>query len=542
MIQFQKWSRHMKQFGKCPRCGAPTIPAIAYNDGESEFWRKCSRCNTFINTYIPQPHQAAIHSDVHTYIGNFGGYGTGKTYTSRQEVYKHALITPNANILICANVATQYEQTIKRDIEADIPKDFVKFYSAQKQYMDLVNGARIIYRPLDDPDKLRSLNLSMFVIIEASETSPETFTQLKTRSRNLVAAVPVIDPTTQLPMMHTLDNGAQVPIIKTSWIKGIIESNPDSGWIRNDVLHVADTIQTHGNVVDDTVVPDAIKDVAISAHITSTDANAFLPPDYIDQQCKNKPLWWISRFIYGSFSFAEGLVYPSAVHNIVPYHEIPAEWKRIIAADYGLSDDFVYLCGAIDEHDGILYIYKEVRTNNKSIEDLARIYFDEVGSDIPVGGMYCTPLLDPKSGAKRDYNKKTLYDHFLDYGIYFQPGAISVDARVFRLNTYLESGRCKIMDNCTGLIKEIEDYKFPPKTLGKSTKSEDKPMDKNNHAVNPLEWIAMALPKDPKSLMYGCYDKYGNDLNNPNSDQYSFIPPQLRDDVDTQTNVYDWSD
>ena len=37
--------------------------------------------------------------------------------------------------------------------------------------------------------------------------------------------------------------------------------------------------------------------------------------------------------------------------------------------------------------------------------------------DIPAGGYYCTPILDPKSGAKRDYNKKTLYDHFMDYGI-----------------------------------------------------------------------------------------------------------------------------
>ena len=73
------------------------------------------------------------------------------------------------------------------------------------------------------------------------------------------------------------------------------------------------------------------------------------------------------------------------------------------------SDDFVYLYGAIDEKDGIIYIYKEERTNNKNIEELARL-FHESSADIPVGGFYTAPILDPKSGAKRDYNKKTLYE------------------------------------------------------------------------------------------------------------------------------------
>lgn len=65
----------MKNFSRCPRCGSLTKKAIAINEGESEFWLECTRCNTYINTYIPQPHQYAVHDDAHTYIGNFGGYG-----------------------------------------------------------------------------------------------------------------------------------------------------------------------------------------------------------------------------------------------------------------------------------------------------------------------------------------------------------------------------------------------------------------------------------------------------------------------------------
>lgn len=524
----------MKDFSKCPRCGSLTKKSVAINGSESEFWLECTRCNTYINTYMPQPHQTAVHEDNHTYIGNFGGYGTGKTLTSRQELYKHIFLTPNANVLIGANVASQYEQTIKRDIEADLPKAFVKYISTQKQYIDLINGARIMFRPLDDVDKIRSYNLTMFIIVEASEVDPEAFTQLKTRLRNLKAAIPYTDENGEVEY-EVLENNMRVPRIKTDWLKGIIESNPDSGWIRTEVLYVSDVIKSHGHIIDEVVVPDTVKDPAISTHVASTDCNAFLPPNFINNLCKNKPSWWINRYIFSSFSYAEGLVYPHAANCIVHHYDIPTEWKRIVAADYGLSDDFVFLFAAINERKGTVVVYKNVVTNNKNIEELSRIFFEET-KDIPVGGYYCTPILDPKSGAKRDYNKKSLYDHFMDYGIAFQPGHINVDARVFRTNTYFESGKLEIMDTCTYLIDELRDYKFPPKKLGDSySKAQDKPVDKNNHAINPLEWICMALPADPSKLMYGAYDRYGNDLTKASrnyGDNGKWCPPQLRDDDD----------
>jgi hypothetical protein len=470
-----------------------------------------------------------VHSDPHLYIGNFGAYGTGKTLTSRQEIYKHIFITPNANVLVCANIAPQYEQTLKREIEQDIPKAFVKYVSTQKSFMDLINGARIIYRPLDDPDKLRSLNVTMFVIIEASEVSSEAFTQLKTRTRNLAATTPLRDEQGNI-VYDTLENGQKVPRIDKDWRRGIIESNPDSGWIRTQVLYASSQINKHGHVLDDYQVPENAKDPAISTHVASTDVNAFLPPTFIDELCKNKPYWWISRYVFSSFSYAEGLVYPAAMSCVIPQFEIPKDWKRVIAADYGLSDDFVYLYGAIDERKGILYIYKEQRTNNRNIHELATLYY-EGSADIPQGGLAFAPILDPKSGAKRDYNKKTLFDHFLDEGISFQPGQVSIDARVYRTNTYLESGRLKIMENCVGLIAELSDYKFPPRTLtNTSAKALDKPVDKNNHAINPLEWICMALPDDPSKMLYGIYDRYGNDVTKQFKPEDYYIPYALRDE------------
>jgi hypothetical protein len=410
----------------------------------------------------------------------------------------------------------------------DLPKQFISAYKSQKSYYDLENGGRILFRPFDDPDKLRSLNLTMFIMVEASEIKGEAFHQLKTRLRNLNATAPERDEDNAI-CYNTLNNGVQVPRIKSDWRKGIIESNPDSGWIRTDVLLQSSNIQKHGRILDEYNVPPDVQDPAMSAHVASTDVNGFLPPTFIAELTKNKPAWWIARYVNSSFSYSEGLVYPAAASCIIPPFPIPEGWKRVIAADYGLSDNFTYVFGAIDPMKGILHIYKEYVTKNRNIDYLAAAYFDET-KDIPSGMIYGQPILDPKSGAKRDYNKKTLYDHFLEKGIAFKPGHIQVDARIFRLNTYIESGKLKIHSNCRYLITELEGYKFPDKKLGGSSKhNPNKPIDKDNHCINPLEWITMELPADPKNILFGVYNQYGQEVSSLGGRRASYMPYALQD-------------
>ena len=269
-----------RDFSRCPRCNAGTEKSVAFTGGESEFWYNCTKCNTYINTYIPQEHQEAVHRDAHRFTGNFGGYGSGKTLTSREEVYKHIFLTPAGNTLIGANVASQYEQTIKRDIEADIPRDFIYDSSAQKQYLDIINKHRVMFRPFDDPDKLRSYNLSMFVMVEASEIKAASFTQLKSRLRNLAATAPERSEDGEV-IYDMTPTGVPIPRIKANWGKGIIESNPDSGWIRQEVLMQSCDIQKHGPTVDAYAILADEMDPAISTHITSSEMNHFKPKDFV---------------------------------------------------------------------------------------------------------------------------------------------------------------------------------------------------------------------------------------------------------------------
>lgn len=515
---------HVRTKFFCPRCQAPMVKTTAMNGGESTNWYECTRCNTYFNSWRPMEHQASVLEDDHTFIANFGGYGTGKTTTSIEMVEKHILITPNANVLIGAQVMSQYQQTFQRDFEADFPKAFVKAVNTQKSYVDFKNGARLIYRPFNDPDNLRSYNLTMFVILEASEVNPESYIQLKTRLRNMAASVQQVteDGTTKY-------NADGVPLTRATWQRGILESNPDVGWVRSEVLYHSGSITRHGDVSDNTKVSEAAADPSMSTHIAATGVNKYLPANFVEQISASKPSWWIARYVHGSFDYAEGLVHPQYIDCVVPHYDINPTWKRVVSCDYGLADENVFLFGAVNEDKGKLVIYKTVVTNNKSVAELADLLKRE-SADIPLGGMYCTPVIDPKSGTKRDYEKKTLISHFEEYGVHFKPGVINIDARVFRVNTYMASGTLEIMDNNTYLIDQLRDYKFNPKKIGEYSKAQDKPMDGNDHAITALHFMICELPADPKNLIYGAYDAGGNRIDVKKEQQRLLYNWQFGDD------------
>lgn len=519
----------------CPRCYSKLRPTISISGAPSTDWLECSNpvCNTFVDMYHPMEHQRSVHEDSHRIIGNFGSYGTGKTKTSEKEMEKHIFLTPNANILLGANITSQYEQTLLRDFEKSFPAAFLKGRSVQKGYLDFINDARLMLRPFDDPDKLRSNNYSLVIMLEASEINADAFHQLKTRLRNNAATH--YDP--QTGTMY-------------DWRKLICESNPDSGWIRTDVLLVSSQITQHGKYAQDSyenaLDPMSI-DQSISSHVASTDVNHYLPADYIQVNSKNKPIWWIKRFLHGSFAFAEGLVYPNAVNCIVKTPRDPdgnpltpkhfPDWKILIAHDYGLMDEATFVYAAVDKKRNKLIVYRVDHTNNAPLKDLVAL-FQKGAKDINFGQLYTTPIIDPKNN-KRDYNKKDLISHYQDYGITFKPGHVNVDARIVRLNDYIEAGCLEIWDCCDFLITELKDYKFKPKTLDDKD-AKNVPIDARNHAINALEWIGMELPANPNKLSLTGYDEYGRPID-PEEGEQQEEAWQLSDDDESDVEEYDQS-
>ena len=500
----------------CPRCNTLMESSKTLSGSFSRFWVECPRCNTYVNLFKPQTHQQLFHTDPHRFKGNFGGYGSGKTSTSLQEFYKHMFLTPGGTGLIGAAIYPQIAQTIKRDLEEDFPVHLIRDQSVQQSYITFENGYRLIFRPLDEAGKLRSLNLDFICIVEGSEVKPEFYAIAKTRLRNLAATK--LDPK-QPYLPHPDDSTIDVPNIVSDWRQFLTESNPDAGWVKSDIVDKAGIIVKNGGAlytpppIDD---PDDI-DTSLSAHITATDANKYLPSTYFRDNAKGKPQWWVNRYLLGSFSYSEGLVYPSAIVNqnthvnhIVPTRKPPKDAKYILAHDYGLSDPAGILLAYIDPTRNKLVFHKEYKKENNNIAELAQV-LQQISQEVPQGAWLRPWIIDPKSGLRRDYNKKSLVDHYAEYGIFFTPGQISVDAGVYKANTYFELDYIEIEESCPQLINELRNYRFPSDNAS-ATGKKDKPEDKNNHLCDPLRWIVMELPKDPQLLAFDAYASDGRAL------------------------------
>lgn len=471
---------------------------------EQESYLRCGECGTIQLTYKPLPHQEAFHRDPHKFKGFFGGFGSGKTRTGAEEVTQHILSTPNGMTLIGAQTKPQLDQTAKKMFFDVFPRALIKDYHKQREELICENGHVVLFRPLDDEGKIRSLNLSCFWIEEASEVKYDIFVQLQTRLRNTA----------------------------TTRHQGIITSNPDMGWIKTEFLLKSDKIynaQTH--YYQD---PESINK-AFSSHIAPTYLNPYLPPDFEETISKGKPMWWIKRYFYGSFEHTEGQVYPQFGDSIVNPFPIPDHWERVFGVDFGLRHPTVMLAGAIDPKEGVLYIYDEHYEAGKSIKYHAEM-MNRMLKPIKPGRIRFIAA-DPKGKAKSEKDLRSTFDYYAEYGLYFKPGINKIEDGILKVYNYFEMKKLKIFSNCVNTIKEGVNYKYKPEELDSYKNPDEKPIDKDNHAMDALRYIVAELPDEPDQLMNLSY--FGSDAYfKPNNQDH--LPFALRDD-DPYEVQNDWS-
>lgn len=454
---------------KCHVCGQGIF--VEPPSGK-ESYMLCNECGAIWLLYKPLPHQDDFHKDTHKIKAYFGGYGSGKTTAGAWETLIHVLNTPGGMTLIGAQTYPQLEQTAQKEFMQIVPDELVEDYLKQKNMMIMKNGHVVLFRTLDDEGKIRSLNLSMAWIEEASEVKYDIFVQLQTRLRN------------HATKHHQL----------------ILTSNPDMNWIKTEVLLKADKIHNpQSTYLQD---PDEINK-AISVHIAPTHLNPYLPDDFWDTVAKGKPDWWIRRYLYGSFEHTSGQVYPMFADYIIEPREIPKHWQRLFAADFGLRDPTVMLAGAIDPKLGELHIYAEHYEAGKSVKYHASKMKEMIR---PVGmGLIRSIVGDPAGKRRSEKDYRSLFDHYAEYGLYFKPGLNKIEDGIMKVYGYFEAGKIKIHANCRNLIRELGLYKYPEQELDAKKNPSEIPIDKDNHTCDALRYMIAELPDDPDELINIAY-------------------------------------
>ncbi len=150
----------------------------------------------------------------------------------------------------------------------------------------------------DNIERIKSLNLGFFCVDEATEVSEGIFLMFVTRLRR-----------------------KGVPRISR---KGLLSANPEAGWIKR--RFVDQRLQNH---------------LFVEANYKD---NFALPEDY-PELFITFPQRWRDKYLEGKWEAASGMIYKEFDPNfhIIPYKELPPEWRRVNGMDHGQQNPTAFL-------------------------------------------------------------------------------------------------------------------------------------------------------------------------------------------------------
>jgi len=193
------------------------------------------------------------------------------------------------------------------------------------------------------------------------------------------------------------------------------------------------------------------------------------------------------RLLEGDWDVAEGAAFfefDRTIHVVEPF-EIPTNWPRIRAADYGFSSPSCVLWAAVD-WDSNLWVYRELYKKGLTGEDLANLIIQLEALDPPMQ----ISVLDKSCWSKMGLGP-SIAETMMTRGVRWVPsdsnrmsGKIEVHRRL-KTDDITGQPRLRIVSTCTNLIRTL-----PTLPLSKIN-SEDVDTKAEDHAYDALRYMVM---------------------------------------------------
>ena len=200
------------------------------------------------------------------------------------------------------------------------------------------------------------------------------------------------------------------------------------------------------------------------------------------------------KLLYGNWDIMEGAAFPEfsrSIHVIEPF-EIPDEWRKFRACDYGYASYHACLWFAIDPGDR-LYVYRELYATKMAPSDLAfNILRSERKEKIQYG------VLDSSVWAKRGEGPSPA-EEMIALGCRWRPADRSPGSRqhgftrlheLLKLNDLTDQPGIFIFNTCRQLITDLPSLPLDPD--GKDDIDQDFPSD---HTYDALRYGIMSRPR-----------------------------------------------
>lgn len=277
-----------------------------------------------------------------------GGYGSSKSYHIALKIILK-LLQEKRTCLVVRDVYDTIRDScfsLFTEICTDMNLERQVCFTNSPMQMRFPNGSKILFRGLDKPGKLKSINnISLVWIEECSEIKYAGFKELLGRLRH---------PTLRLHMLLSTN-----PVSRSNWTY--------------KHFFKAQGLDDH-----ELYKKRVIKKGNIYYHHSVADDNLFLPAEYIDQlddlENYDADLYRVARL--GQFGVNGLLVLPQ--FEVQPHEQvmqaverIPRKYKRV-GMDFGFESSYnAVLRMAIDHENKWLYIYWEYYRNHMTDDETA---------------------------------------------------------------------------------------------------------------------------------------------------------------------------
>jgi hypothetical protein len=305
-----------------------------------------------------------------------GGLGSAKTTYAIRELQACALNNPKGLYLIGRATLPSLRDTTYRSFFQHTEPQLIKSHNKANLVVTLINDAEFIFRPLDDPEKFKSLEISGFFLDEVNEISEDMYQTIRSRVRQTIDK--------RVPFYRTI--AAMNPEDETHWVaQRCLYKKPN-----NEEIIFSSTFENKDN----------------------------LPPGYINELKSMYTEDMQKRMIYGQFGrvFKGNPVFPQFArgHFVRPIDPID-KYPLYRGIDFGYNKPAVCWLQYVD---GQIRIYHAIKGEKIYLDDFMRDVVLPKEHELFGNWRYPIKTICDPAGAQESDKGKTSVEILQDFGIF----------------------------------------------------------------------------------------------------------------------------
>lgn len=419
-----------------------------------------------------------------------GGAGTGKTRCALEILYRCLQEYPGCRALIVRKARANLSETALATFENYVlPPDSEVLNGNQRSHRQnykFNNGSMLVIGGMDTPTNILSGEYDIIFVNECTEISEADWSMLASRLRSFRMPFQLIfgdcNPSSPYHWIYQRYLEGKMHLVETTQ-----EDNPKL-W---EDLDLADCELCNGSGLRG---PD--EPCMRHGRWRGEQARKYI------QELDQFPGLMRDRLRFGRWVQAEGVVYKEwdAKVHVVTRQDIPYEWPRYWAIDWGYSNPFVCLLAAVDPT-GTIWVYREFYMSERIVEDHAKQIRQVAVGELGHGATSLQRLAPRAIICDHDLEDRATFERHMRCTTTAAQKDIEMGIQCVRRR--LISRRLKYMQGSlveldqklhfarrpTSLLDEITTYAYKPFDPNQPKNSKEEPVDKDNHACDALRYL-----------------------------------------------------